>query len=83
MQLSDLRLDLEPIVGDPSWATVRAIHLGSARNLRSELRPCLQRISALIAHPVMRSLQQVTESDEPLMIEREADGGCAFVPRFG
>ena len=81
--LADLRVSFDQIIGDPIWATVRVLHLGQVRNLKSEFRPVMRRISRLIAHPVMRSLRQVTESNEPLMIEREPDGGCAFVPRFG
>lgn len=82
VQLADLRLDFQQIRGNPIWATVRVLHLGRTANLKREFRACMHRISELIAHPVMRSLQQVTESGEPLMIERESDGGCAFVPRF-
>ncbi len=81
--LADLRINFDNIIGNSIWATVRTIHLGKVRNLGSQFRPVMRRISALIAHPVMRSLQYVTESGEPLMIEREPDGGCAFVPRFG
>lgn len=81
--LADLRVSFDQIIGDPIWAMVRVLHLGQVRKLTSEFRPVMRRISRLIAHPVMRSLQQVTESNEPLMIEREPDGGCAFVPRFG
>ena len=81
--LADPRSNFDKIIGNSIWATVRTIHLGQVRNLKAEVRPVMRRISALIAHPVMRSLQYVTESNESLMIERDPDGGCAFVPRFG
>ncbi len=75
---------LTPLIGDPIWATVRALHLGRISKVRGGPRPVLRAVSELIAHPIMRSLTTVTVDDgEGLMIERELDGTLAFVPRFG
>ena len=74
---------LTPLIGDPIWATVRALHLGKVSKVRGGPRPILRAVSRLIAHPIMRSLVTVTVDDEALMLEREPDGSLAFVPRFG
>jgi uncharacterized protein (TIGR02996 family) len=77
------RRDFAAIVGDPIWATVRAIHLGSLRRLRAaDLARLLRACSVLVAHPIMRSLVTVTADHEPLMIERDDEGLARFVPRF-
>lgn len=76
--------DLGPAIGLSIWATVRTVHLGRLAGLRGPERSRLLRsATALIAHPVMRSLVAVTGDGESLMIERDADGRARFVPRLG
>ena len=79
---ADPSRELTPLVGDPIWATVRALHLGKVSHLRAGLREFLHSVSELIAQPVMRSLTTVTVDGDGLMLDRDPDGARAFVPRF-
>lgn len=80
--LADPAREVTPLIGEPIWSTVRVLHLGKVSRVRGGPRKVLREVSALIAHPVMRSLTTVTVDREALMLERDRDGALVFVPRF-